>query len=365
MDVPKTVGIISFVLVLVVFAWIGFEIFHKAPVKIPKTDLAEKPIANPVQEKIELFIKQLQEAVLSKNVEQVSSLMKSLSEIGPTAITSIVSAFNQSNNPEFQMVLIKIIVMIKDQITIKTLLELYPTYINKQPDSNVQKEIIIALSVVGGRSVFNNFVDYLKTEKNTEVRKILCDCITALGDAPKIDAAIKANQDNPMLVQDLTSIKNRLEKNKNIQNEVVDIEKLDLSTSEAIKKLDQILKSDKSSALRILALQKLEKANSSQAVNILLQFIESSESKTDNDKTIRLNAIATLCRMRINEARLAVKKLLENENIEIRKNTVEFLGAFGDKANIPLLNQVIANDSVPEIKGKAQKAIETIKSRNQ
>lgn len=92
--------------------------------------------------------------------------------------------------------------------------------------------------------------------------------------------------------------------------------------------------------------------------------METPEGKTDNDKTVKLNAIAALTRMRINEARLAVKKLLENEDVEIRKNTVEFLGAFGDKASIPLLNQVILHDSISEIRTKAQNAIEDIRRRN-
>ena len=365
MNIKTRIVTIASVLITIVLGWIGFETFRKPVVNIHKPSVIEKPVADPVQEKTDLLIKQLLEAVSSKNAGKVSSLMQSLSEIGPAAIQPIVTAFNQNTNPEIRIILVRTLGKIRDQATINALLELHQAGIAKKLPVSVRKEILVNLSVVGGRAFFDNFIDFLKAENDPELRKIICDCITALGDVPKIDAAIKANLDNPALVQDLTAIKAKMKEKDVIRDEYIEMEHLDLSNDEDIKKLEQILNSDKAPALRIQAVRKLEKANSEKAVNVLLSYIESTEWATNNDKTIvKPNALMTLARMRTNESRLAVNRILKNGDFEIRKLMVKFIGDFGDKAYIPVLNQVITDDASQEVKNSAQGALATLKRRN-
>lgn len=357
----RKIGIlILIVLILAVLIKTGYDWLHKPVIEPPRKSIEAN---NPAQEKTRLLIKQLEQAIITKNTRETIFLMKSISDTGISVLPLLTSSFMETHNPEFQITLVKTMGMIKEQATIKALSDLYKEYSTKQPALNVQKEIIITLSFVGEHSVFDSFIDYLKTEKKPEIRETLCDCLIAIGDIKKIDAVIKANQDNPLFIQDLTAIKSKLEKNKVVRNEVVEIEHLDLSASASITKLDDILKSDNPLAIRLLALQKLEKANTGESIKVLLKFVESSKDATESDKTIRINAIAALTKMRINEAESAIKELLEGKEAEIRKKTVEFLGAFGDKTSIPLLNQVAATDSVPEIRTKAQNAIEDIKKR--
>ena len=96
-----------------------------------------------------------------------------------------------------------------------------------------------------------------------------------------------------------------------------------------------------------------------------MSYIESTEWATNNDKTIvKPNALMTLARMRTNESRLAVNRILKNGDFEIRKLMVKFIGDFGDKAYIPVLNQVITDDASQEVKNSAQGALATLKRRN-
>ena len=49
MITPRTIVIISFALIAGVFAWIGFEMFLKSPIKTPQTNIVEKSNTNPTQ----------------------------------------------------------------------------------------------------------------------------------------------------------------------------------------------------------------------------------------------------------------------------------------------------------------------------
>lgn len=356
----KTGTIILVILILTVLISVSWVLFHKTGVEISEESTRKTP-----EEAVkEGFVKQLQRALADKNAKEVTSLMKSISAMGPTAVPPLVSAFKKNNNPEFQIVIIKTMGLIPDKTVLTSLQELYVTYAKQQPDFNVQKEIILTLSRLGGRDIFDTFINYLKIEKNQEIKNLLGNCLVAIGDTSKIDSAIKDNQSDPQLVQTLMAVKSKTEQDKTQRDVAIEINSLDLSGETAIKKLEDILKSEQSLSLRIFALQKLEQANSEPAVEVLLGFAEIPDNGNESNKTIKLNTIAALARMKINEARLAVKKLLANENLEIRRNTVEFLGAFGDSGSIPLLNQVISGDSSTEIRQKAGESILKIKQRN-
>src|SRR3989339_43638 len=49
MNIQKTIVIISFVLVVGICAWIGFELFLKSHIKIPQNNVVEKPVTKPTQ----------------------------------------------------------------------------------------------------------------------------------------------------------------------------------------------------------------------------------------------------------------------------------------------------------------------------
>lgn len=358
------IGIINIIVfALIVLVTVGFILLHKTEVETPEK-VTEQLARKVLKEKSEILIEQLQQAFKEQNTKQVSSLIRDTSREGPAAIPFLMSSFKESNQPEFQMIIVKTMGTIPHQTTVEALKKLYSEYINEQSNSDVRKEMILALSRIDGRNNFETFVTYLKEEKHPPLRKVLCDCLVATGDIPKIDSVIKANQDNQSLIQDLTAVKNTLAKKETERDETVEIKQLDLSAPEGIDKLENILKSDRPLGLRLLALQKLEKANSAEAVKVLMAYLESFQGTNDNDKIVKLNVLVTLTRLRINEARLLVKKLLKNEDGEIRRQTVEFLGGFGDEASIPLLNQVVSNDLSSEVQQKARQSIQKIKERN-
>lgn len=223
----EKIGMIVVFFVLLVIA--GVVLFYKPEpgVKIPekkqekpKAEIPKPPEKGPErsdiikerQVKINAVIKQLEQAIASKNDEEIRSIINSLDKTDPFTQITLLNTLHSSQNTELQSLILKIIGSWQAHIGIDSVKKFYLKQLAEPTHTALRRQTILVLSLIGGRKVCDDFIDFLKQEPDAEIRKVIGECLTVLGDVQKIDDAIKANQDNSTLVQELTTIRNNLEK---------------------------------------------------------------------------------------------------------------------------------------------------------
>jgi HEAT repeat protein len=141
------------------------------------------------------------------------------------------------------------------------------------------------------------------------------------------------------------------------------LEQLSPKDPTSISVIREIMVSDQSLGIKLRAIKKLEECANQEAVQCLLAAIK-KKATTSDERMIRTNAIAALARMRINEARLALKELLLDLDQPLCLKVIQIIGAFGDKAMIPLLEGIARIRSQTPVQQELKKAILKIKSRD-
>lgn len=112
-------------------------------------------------------------------------------------------------------------------------------------------------------------------------------------------------------------------------------------------------------ALKNVAIAKLEAAATPEAVAVLAEAawgldgrgqkppptrekMTNEKWQMNNDKFCSASALAALCRMKTNAARGAVREVLESKDGQLVLTAVDLVGALGDAAMLPLLEQLEA-----------------------
>jgi hypothetical protein len=218
-----------------------------------------------------------------------------------------------------------------------------------------------ALSNIRSRDALLVMTNRLAVDKDEKVRKLITGILKSsvtIHLLPRLKHLAEATASDSER-QEIENIISSIERNAAQSKRTAAIYKE--KSPEALK---SVLEQEKNGGIILLALQRLEKIGSPEAVQAIGYFLRERELPPKLRYLYR-NAMASLCRVESDESLKETRDLFEHPPTEnTRKHIIGFLGDFAKKKeSLDFLKQLVQQNMPIELRQAAQQAIKEIEKR--
>jgi hypothetical protein len=330
------------ILVLAIFSVVAMiGIFTKTDRKTAGNLTTVKSSNSPKSEElrdayIRELLNELKSAIRKNDFQKINYISNSIAKFQIEALPLIEVAL-EDKELNFTTKLLEILQRIRSAKTIE-LLERYIAGLSPA-DKILKVEAIRTINKIGGLKAREILSKVLATEQDKDVKAFIEEHLTGKKDKP----TEPTQPTSPVKI------------------EQVNLEKIDLKTTEGFEKIKYALSSNTSIGTKLLALKKISQSYDNRAVDLLATIIK-KDAISNEDRFIQTNAIASLARMRTNYARLTLKDLAIDSPLELKFQIIDLIGGYGDRVMIPLLEEIAKKE--PKTETNVKKAIAQINIRD-
>jgi len=304
------------------------------------------------QQLVAALILSLRDAIESENHPLSAKIILDLKGQGNSIIAPVLSELKKGAEWKYSAALMKALGELRTREALRGLEEAYFLF---SSNMTVAKSFVIQImSETGGLLARESLGTLLAKETDPQMRQEIGKALVAIGLRPEELKKLR-EQDRPIIEREVLvkeSQRNRLES----------LEKLDPRAAASLPVLRTAALTESTIAIAVFAFSKLEDRGDAEAAQILVERVK-APTETPDSRIIQTNALSSLARMRVTEARLAYREIVLKSEFGLKKQAISMLGTFGDEAMIPVLDQVAKLDSGMEIQRLIEQATMSIRSR--
>jgi len=224
----------------------------------------------------------------------------------------------------------------------------------KADDLAAKIETARGLGRSGSRPAREALLRILAGETDPKAREEIAQILVAAGIRQE-DLAGLERKEKELLEKDVQA--------KQIQRSRIEtLDRLDPKNDASLPELRKTALEETTIGIATIGFRKLEARGDAAAVEILALRAR-AKPQTSADKIIQTNALASLSRMKVVAARTTIREIVLSEDPELRRQAITLVGAFGDEAMLPLLEQAARTDASPETRRLVDEAMLGIRSR--
>lgn len=313
---------------------------------------ADADIGEARQTLISTLIRALEQAAIQGERRKVAALIDDLGRQGDHIIPPALESL--SGNPPWnvRIALIETIAMRRSVPAVKALEQFYGSL--TVTEKALKIETVRRMSTMGGTLARDSLCRLLALEGDNLVREETAKAVVAIG--------LTAEDLSGLSDKDRQALAGGVRSKDHQRSQVAMLQKIDPRTPEGLSELRKVASEQVAVAIAVLALEKLVERGDGQAAEIVAGLVRSS-AETNEAKIIQTNALAALAKMRSIEARLAMKEFALKADEPLSLQTIELLGSHGDRAMVPLLEQVLLKNRSDAVAGAVERAKRSIESR--
>jgi hypothetical protein len=296
---------------------------------------------------------------------KAASISSDLVREGEYVIPAVRDILKNGHDWNTRVALLSILGRLRIPSALSALEEFYGT-LNSQ-EAAYKFEVVRVVSRMGGSYSRDSLRRLLAREGDPKVHEEIAKTLVAVGMTLQELAQLE-KQDRVLIEKDLV-------KKDDQRTRIESLEKLDPKADESLTILRKAALEESTVAIAILSFRKLEARGDAQSAQILAQRAK-AKCDTQEGKIIQTNALSSLSRLTISDARMAYREIVLGEDPDLRRQAISLLGSFGDEAMIPVLEQAAQVDGTPEvlrltdqsaslIRARASRGIQTSKNSRQ
>jgi hypothetical protein len=254
------------------------------------------------RELIASLLSALQETIRKKELAKTAELQKNLEKQGDEAVSPITTALAKREDWNYSNALLEVLGKIRTPKATRALGDFYLTL--APHDAGYKTEVIRHIAKYGGSNAREELGRILTAETDQKLRSEIARNLAQLGLRPDELAAFSS--------KDRAELEGPVAQKAAHRNRIEQLEKLDPKDDKSLSELKQTALQEGVITVALLAFEKLEARGDTEAANILAERARNKNESSDA-KIIQTNAIATLTRMRIKEARLAIREFVMHQ----------------------------------------------------
>lgn len=303
------------------------------------------------KELVEHLLSALAEASRMDNRPRLLEVAREIERLGDTAVPSILARLRGPVDWNLGAELVAVLGRIRTGAAAAALAELYRTL---KPVEGARKSLVVAaLSRTGIREARQALLELLSAESDPEARGAIGKALVQLGLRPD-DLARLSARDRGFLGPEVSAREGQ-------RTRLETLDALDPASESDFGRIREAALEETTVALALVAFRKLEERDDEKSAEILAERVRRT-AESPEDKIAQTNALASLSRMKSSRARTTVRELVLSGQLDLRRQAVALVGAFGDEAMLPLLHQAaVAAD--PQLKKVTEDAIFALRSR--
>lgn len=304
------------------------------------------------QELVRQLLVALRSAAATPNREDTVKASSDLVREGAESVPQVLSALKEDRLWNYRMALLSVLARIPELNAVAALEEFYGTL--KSEELAAKLETARGLGRSGNRPAREALLRILAKESDEKVREEIRRILIAGGLRPEELTGLQ-KRERDLLEKDVLA--------KNAQrSRIEELEKLDPRVEASMPALRRAVLEEATIGIATLAFRKMELRADEVAVDLLAQRAK-LRAETPEAKIIQTNALASLSRMRIIPARTAVRGFAMSEDPDLRRQAISLIGAFGDEAMLPVLEDAARTNASAETRKIVDEAIQGIRTR--